>query len=327
MSLKKAAACVKKYKSFIISSHTSLEGDALGSELAFYALLKKLGKDAIILNEDRLPYEYEFLPLKEVIKKYRDNLKLEFDCLVMLDCSDLRRPGQVYKINSGNKPVLNIDHHISNQRFGDINWVDAAASSCSEMVFRLYKALNIPFDKESALLLYVGMLTDTGSFRYVNTTSFTHQAVAELLKYGLDMSQIFKNIYENIPFEDLKLLTKILPNIKRYADNKVSWVAIRRAMLKNKKLSFDLTEHILSFARAIKDIEAAVLFKENLGVKNEIRVNFRSQGNVDVNKIASFFAGGGHRTASGCTIHGELDSVIKMVLKKTTESLRDAGLL
>lgn len=324
MSLRKVVASLRKNKSFLITTHTNMEGDALGSELAFYGILKKLGKKATIVNEDALPYGYEFLPNTDKIIKYKDNLKeIKFDCFVALDCSDLNRTGEVYRLNSQQKPILNIDHHISNQKFGDINWVEPHASSCSEMIYKLYKALRLPLDRDTAILLYTGILTDTGSFRYSNATSFTHKAISELLKFHLDIPQIYKSIYENIPFADMKLLTRILPGIKQEAKGRVVWFQVKRDMLRNKKLSFDLSEHVLSFGRAIKDVEVVVLFKENLGVKNEIRVNFRSQGNVDVNKIAQFFGGGGHKTASGATVRGKIDNVRKRVLAKIKKSLRD----
>lgn len=323
MSLKKVIECIKRNKNFLITSHTNPEGDALGSELAFHSLLKKLGKHATIINEDDLPYGYDFLLGKNIIKKFKQNLKgIKFDCFVVLDCSDLKRTGEVYRINTENKPILNIDHHISNQRFGDINWVEPSVSSCSEMIYKLYKKLHLSLDKAVAICLYTGILSDTGSFRYSNTASFTHQAVSELLKYNFNIPQIYKNIYENIPFEDMKLLSKILPNMRREAGGKIVWFQVKRDMLKNKRLSFDLSEHILSFGRAIKDVEVAVLFKENLGVRDEIRVNFRSQGKVDVNRIASFFGGGGHKTASGATVHGKIEQVRRRILAKIRKSLK-----
>ncbi len=323
MSLKKVVACVKRYKNFLITSHTNLEGDAIGSELAFYRILKKLGKGATIVNEDDLPYGYGFLPAKIDIKKFKKGMKdVRFDCFVALDCSDLKRTGEVYRMNTNNKPVLNIDHHISNDRFGNINWVEPDASSCSEMIYRLYKKLGLSLDRETALCLYVGMLTDTGSFRYPNTTSFTHKAVSELLRYNLDIPQIYKNIYENIPLEDLRLLSRILPHMRISAGGNIAWFQIKRSMLRKKRLSFDLTESLLGFARAIKDVKVAVLFKENLGVQNEIRVNLRSQGEVDVNKIAQFFGGGGHKTASGATAHGKIEQVRRKVLAKIKENLK-----
>ncbi|MFH1888610.1 MAG: bifunctional oligoribonuclease/PAP phosphatase NrnA [Candidatus Omnitrophota bacterium] len=322
MSLKKIVASLRENKSFLVTTHTNTEGDALGSELAFYGILKKLGKKATVVNEDVLPYSYEFLPNADKIIKYKDNLKeIKFDCFVTLDCSDLGRTGEVYRLNAEKRPTINIDHHISNTRFGDVNWVEPHASSCSEMVYKLHKALSLPIDRDTAILLYTGILTDTGSFRYTNTTSFTHKAVSELLKFNLDIPRIYKSVYENIPFQDMKLLARILPAVRREANGKVIWFQIKHNMLRNKRLSFDLSEHILTFGRAIKGAEVVVLFKENLGVRNEIRINLRSQGKADVNKIARFFGGGGHKTASGATIHGKIDDIRKRVLAKIKANL------
>jgi len=191
------------------------------------------------------------------------------------------------------------------------------------MIYDLYKKLHVALDRDAAIVLYVGMLTDTGSFHYANTSSLTHKAVSELLKYNLDIPKIYKNIYENIPFEDMKLLAQILPSIRLDSKARIAWFQIRRNILEGRGASFDLTDGLLSFARAIKGIEVCVLFKENLGAKDEVRVNLRSQGEIDVNKIASFFGGGGHKTASSCTIRGKIDLVRKNVLAKIKESLQE----
>jgi phosphoesterase RecJ-like protein len=317
MSLKRVSEYIKRNKSFLITTHTNLEGDAIGSEIAFYWLLKKMGKQTTIINEDKPPYGYEFLPKIDKIKKFKQKFKkIKFDCFVILDCSDLMRSGDIHKLNLKNKPILNIDHHISNEKFGNINWIDPKASSCCEMIYRLYKKFAIPFDRISATALYVGMLTDTGSFRYSNTSSFTHRAISELMNYGLDVKEIYSYIYENIPFSDMKLLIKILPSMKRLAGGKIVWFEIRRAWLKNRRISFDLSEYVLSFGRAIKDVEVAVLFKENLGQRRQVRVNFRSGGKIDVNKIAQIFGGGGHKNASGCTIYANIEDAKRKVLTK-----------
>jgi phosphoesterase RecJ-like protein len=167
----------------------------------------------------------------------------------------------------------------------------------------------------------VGILTDTGSFRYTNTTWFTHAMVAELLRYGIDVARVYKSVNENIPFSDMKLLSSILPRLQRDASGRIAWFQIKRTLLEHRRVYFDLSEHLLGFARSIKGVEVALLFKENLKVNNEIRVNFRSQG-VDVNRIAAFFGGGGHKTASGATIHGELDTVTRNVLRNVREALK-----
>lgn len=322
MSLKKALAFIKRNNNFLITTHTNMEGDALGSVLAFYRLIKILGKQGMMINEDIIPYGYGFLPGADSVKKLKRELwKVKFDCLVTLDCSELKRCGQVYKLNMDRRPILNIDHHISNTRFADVNWVDPQAASCTQMIYQLYKKLRIPLDKEIATLLYVGILTDTGSFHYTNTTSLTHKIVSELVSRKLDVAWIYKNIYENIPFTDLQLLSRILPSLKCSNSGRVAWFQIRRSMLKHQKICFDLSEQILNFGRAIKGVEVVALFKENLKDKNEIRVNLRSQGEVDVNKIAAYFGGGGHKTASGITIRGNIEQVTRKVLGKIKEGL------
>jgi len=324
VSLKKVAEFIKNNNNFIITSHVNPEGDALGAELAFYFLLKRLGKNATIINEDEVPLSYKFLPGAEIIRKLKYSPKehFNFDCLVFVDCSDQLRTGEVYRINSGNKPVINIDHHISNEKFGDLNWIEPYYSSSAEMIYQLYRKMRVPFDRDSAICLYTGMLSDTGSFRYSNTKSSTHKAVSKLLKFNVDTVQVYKSVYEDIPFEDMKLLIRVLPRMKREAKGRLIWFEIPQKMLKNKKLSFDLSEHVLSFARSIKDVQVCALFKENLGVNDEIRVNLRSQGKVDVNKVASYFGGGGHKTASGATIKGKLGIVRRKVLAKIKENLK-----
>jgi phosphoesterase RecJ-like protein len=320
--LRQVVESIRKNKKFIITSHRNLEGDALGSELAFFRLLRKIGKEALMVNADPVPYSYSFLPDIEKIAKYKKSLAgLRFDCFVTLDCSGMNRCGEVSNIRINSDTVVNIDHHISNEAFGDVNWVDPKASSCSEMVYGLYKEMRVPFDKSSALQLYTGIMTDTGSFKYVNTTPATFMAAAELTKFNLDINGIYRKVYEDIPFEDIKFLLSVLPAIKRGVNGRIVWFKITKKITPG-KLAIDLSEHLLNFGRSIKNVDVVVLFKENLGDNKEVRVNFRSQGRVDVNKIAAFFGGGGHKTASGCTIEGGIDEVIHKVIGKIKSEIK-----
>jgi len=325
MSLKKVISQIKASSNFLITSHVNPEADALGSELAFYKLIRALGKTGVIINEEVPGLGYEFLPGIGIVKKYKDNIRnIRFDCFVALDCSDLKRTGEVYKLNTAKKPVINIDHHVSNVKFGTINWVDGYTSSASEMVYELYKKFGVPLDKESAFLIYCGILTDTGSFRFSNTSPKTHRVVAELLEYGLDVVEIYKLTYGNLPFKDMELIAKLLNDIKRQNQGRVVWFEVKASVLKKyKNLYADLTDYLMNFARAIKGVEVAVIFKENLGVKGEVRVNFRSQGKVDVNKVAQSFGGGGHKSASGATLYGSLAEVKNKVLKKINSVLKE----
>lgn len=321
-SLRSVLVEIKKHKSFLLTTHTSPEGDALGSQLALAILLRKLGKKVVVVNQDPVPSEYSFLPNKEFIKKYKNTFRPFFDCMVVLDCSDLSRTGQVYKLNTDSTPVINIDHHVSNDKFGDARWIKPDASSTSEMVYMLYKKLRIPLDKDAAILLYTGIMTDTGSFRYSNTSSFTHKVISELMRFNMDIRMVYKQVYENISFSDSRLLIKILSGVRLTGEGSIAWVEVPAKTFRHRNIFFDLSEHILSFMRAIKGVQVVALFKENMGGKNEIRFNLRSNGQADVNKIASYFGGGGHRSASGCTIVGRLADIRRKVLFKIAQELK-----
>jgi len=323
MSIGKVIDCIKKSRTFLITTHQCPEGDALGSEIALYNLLKKIGKTAVIVNQSPTPREYTFLKGSELIRPFRYNKKFSFDILVMLDCSDKYRCGCVARLVDTCQRVVNIDHHISNDYFGDINWVLPTASSVSEMIYKLYKMLRIQLDIDTARALYVGILTDTGSFRYVNTNSFTHKMAAELLKFHLDVYNIYRNIYEDISFSDILLLSKVILTIKREASGKIITFQIRHDLLKGKRIHFDLTEHVLNFGRLVHGAEVCILFKEQQSKAGRlVRVNLRSRGKVDVNHIAQFFGGGGHKTASGYTVSGSIEEVKKRTIKKIKERLR-----
>jgi len=323
MSLKKCAEAIRKNSSFLITSHTNAEPDALGSELALYLLLKKLKKRAVVVNDEAVPAEYAYMKGTQGIKVYSPAIKrIKFDCFCIVDCSSLSRCGKVGVLAAGAKKMLNIDHHISNSFFAKVNWVDAHVSSASEMVYHLFRHMRVKLDPVAAKLLYLGILTDTGSFRYTNTTPGTHLIAAELLKYGLDAADVYKEAYSNIPFPQMKLLGAGLTGIKRSACGRLAWLKLKGSFRKKGDSSFDLSEQLLSLMRAIKGVEVAVLFREGFSAKGEVRVNLRSQGKLDVNRIAAHFGGGGHRTASGCTIKGTLQKTENAVLRTIREKLR-----
>jgi phosphoesterase RecJ-like protein len=235
---------------------------------------------------------------------------------------DLSRCGEVATLACARKKVLNIDHHISNSRFADVNWVGPHYSSASEMVYWIFKEMHLGLDKEIAMLLYVGILTDTGSFHYSNTTSKTHKVAAELISYGLNVAQIYRKTYNNVPFRQMKLLGNILSTMRRDTSGRVVWLHLKNDFKEVENTAFDLSEYLLSLMRSVKGIEVAVLFREGFRKKDEVRVNLRSQGNVDVNKVARFFYGGGHRTASGCTVKGKGKEVMRRVLRTIREGMR-----
>ncbi|MCM8799219.1 MAG: bifunctional oligoribonuclease/PAP phosphatase NrnA [Candidatus Omnitrophica bacterium] len=311
---------IKEYKNFLITSHINLEGDAIGSLLAMRALLTSLGKKATMVVSEKIPQEYNFVGDTHLIKRLDKIDYSKYDVLIVLDCSDQMRAEKIIEAFGKGKPIINIDHHISNTYFGDINWIEPEASSTAEMIYKLYEKLKVPLNRKIALWLYTGIFTDTGSFHYPNTTSASHRISSKLIDYGLKVHNIYRNIYQRKTISDVRFLIATISTINSTKDNKIIWFKMRKSLFNKYKPSSDLTEELLNFGRLIKDAEVVVLFKEN-SYSNTINVNLRSQGKIDVNKIASYFGGGGHRSASGCKIKGNLLDAERKVIAKIKQYL------
>lgn len=304
---------IRESKSFLITAHVSLEGDALGSELAAYILLKRLHKRVVICNNDQTPEIYKFLPCAGVIK---NNLKEDkFDVAMVLDCSDSSRAGKVKDYLSRVGCIINIDHHISNTLFGDINFVEPKAGSTTQILYKLCRRLHV-MDRKIALCLYTGIFTDTGNFTYANTTKETHRVVANLMHYNVSPRIIYENMHSLCDAGDLKDIGRIISHLKFDPSRKICWAIIKHWQDKN----YDLTEVIFSIMRLVKNVEVLILFKKL--DENKIRVNFRSRSYVDVNKIAQFFQGGGHKSASGTTIEDKLENAVKKVISFVKRYIR-----
>ena len=319
--MKKVIEAIRKYRRFLITAHINLEGDSLGSQLAMKELLKGLGKEGYIVDSDAVPGHYKFLPGADEVSNKIDR-KLAFDAMLVLDCPTLKRIGNVRELIRKDRPVINIDHHVSNEVFGDINWVEPHASSAGEMVYKLFKETGAKLTKDTALCLYIAILTDTGSFNYDNTSSLTHEIAGKLLGYGLKPARVSESVYERRSLSDIKLLGLALATLKVNKKGNVAYLEITRDMLKRTGADIAKCEGLVNYARSIENVEVAVIFKENTEDKGKINISFRSKGEADVNKIASFFGGGGHVKASGCTIKGTLADVKRKVLARVEKELK-----
>ncbi len=311
---------IKKYKRFLITAHINLEGDSLGSQLAMKELLERAGKEAVIVDSDKAPDIYKFLPRVDEVKNAVPAGE-EFDAVMVVDCPTLKRVGRLKDVITKGRVVINVDHHISNENFGDINWVDANASSAGEMVYRLFKGMGIPLTKEIALYLYIAVLTDTGSFNYDNTSNITHNVASDLLGYGVEPAIVSEHVYESRSTADIKLLGMVLTTLTVNDRGDVAYLVLTRDMLKKTGLEPSRSEGFINYARSIDNVKVAIMFKEEPGESNRIAVSFRSKSCIDVNGIAAFFGGGGHMKASGCTIEGDLEAAKKRVLARVEEVL------
>jgi len=303
---KKVMEKIRNNKKFLVAAHINLEGDALGSVLGTYQLLKKLNKQVTVYNHDATPTIYKFLPSSEVIKN--ELRKQRFDIALILDCSDSSRAGKVKDYLGNVDYLINIDHHISNTYFADLNWVDPKASSACEMIYRLCKKFGI-MNKEIATCLYTGIFTDTGGFTYTNASSEVHRIAYHLLQYNIVAQDIYTKIHSCCLMKDLRFIARVLSSVKVDPRSRLCWALIERWP---KRSDFDITEVIFSIMRLSKEADVFALFKRIS--KNEVRVNLRSRSKVDVNRVAKFFGGGGHKSASGTTMRVDLKRAESLVI-------------
>ncbi|MDP3804789.1 MAG: bifunctional oligoribonuclease/PAP phosphatase NrnA [Candidatus Omnitrophota bacterium] len=317
--MQKVIEAIKKYNKFLITAHINLEGDSIGSQLAMKQLLDSLGKTSVIVDNDPVPEHYKFLPTADKISNKIDK-NLEFEAALILDCPTLKRIGSVRDLITKDKFVINIDHHISNEKFGNVNWVEPNASSAGEIVYKLFKEMGIKLTKETALSLYIAILTDTGSFNYDNTSGITHEIAGELLGYGLDPARVSEDVYERKSIGDIKFLGMVLSTVKINKRQDVAYLEITRKMMEETGSGTAKSEGFVNYARSINNVKVAVIFREEDSGK--VNVSFRSKGEVDVNKIAASFGGGGHVKASGCVIEGSIADAEQKVLAKIEEVLR-----
>ncbi|MDD5681211.1 MAG: bifunctional oligoribonuclease/PAP phosphatase NrnA [Candidatus Omnitrophica bacterium] len=324
MGIREVAEAIRKYDNYLITSHINVEGDAIGSEIALFYIAKQLGKNVIMVNSDPVPARYRFLPSWDKIIIGNNIGTKKYSSVIITDCPTIERSGKIasllrvpkVKIN-----IINVDHHVSNENFGDFNWVDPDASSCGEMIYRLYKEMGLSITEDVATALYVAILTDTGSFQYDSTTSETHRICADLLKMGIRPAKIAEKIYETKEIGDMMLLSKSLSTIKMTKNGKIAYISVTKKMMEDTRTMPDRTDGFINFARSIDGTEISIFFREDVEDTQKIHVGFRSKGSANVNVLASKFGGGGHPKASGCVLTGPLDKVTAKVLRTAEEFL------
>lgn len=314
---------IQKNKNFLITSHINLDGDGIGSELALYFILKKLNKKVTILNQDRIPKIYDFLPDIDKVQYWNNNRinPKSIDVGIALDCSSIKRIGRTYEIFKDIKTIINIDHHKSNENFGNLNYLDCSASSVGEIIYELITFLNIDLlDEKISTCLFAAIITDTGSFRYSNVSSKTFGVASHLTRYRIKSHLISNNIYNRNTYPGLKLLGESLLTLEMDDSNYVSWLTITRKMLNDTNANDEDVEGIINIATTLNNVEISILFRETKDSK--IKISFRSKGNFDVNKFAGKFKGGGHPNAAGCLCSGKLDEIKEKILSKLFKEIK-----
>lgn len=291
---------------FLLSSHAHPDGDAIGSEVALARLLRKAGRTATIWNADPAPDTYAGvtadLPI-HVGRKPPAGFPDRFDFAVPLECPRLDRTGLEDALSL--LPILNIDHHLGNELYGRANWVDTEAPAVAEMVLRLAKALDLEIDEPTATALYLGLSTDTGSFRFSNATPRAFEAAAELVRYGARPERVATWVYESQSPGAVRLLAEMLGTLELHCDERIASVRLELSMFERAGARQTDSEGLIDHPRAIREVEAVALFRER--PEGDVKVSLRSRGRIDVGAIAARRGGGGHRNAAGCLVASRED--------------------
>lgn len=305
---------IKRSKNIVILAHVGPDGDTLGSMLGLKDILKQLDNrekiDVVIVG--KVPDIYRFLPGSNFIRNPDDrDLYQSYDLAITVDCASLDRLGDSVDLFRNAKITANIDHHISNTKFADINLIISDASACGEILYRLIGDLNINLTKEIATNLYTAMLTDTGGFKFENTKPNTLEVCAKLIEAGANPSQIYKECYESKPIAMVRLHARALDQAIFTENYKIAYTSVTRLLLNAFGSTDDHVDGISESLRQVNTVEVAMLFKETQ--KGDTKVSFRSK-RVDVCEVARFFGGGGHKLAAGCTVQKNIADSINEVL-------------
>jgi len=316
---------LEKSRDILLVTHTNPDGDAIGSLLSMGLALMELEKRVLLYSQSPIPAVYKFLPcvnrIKQSIKK-TDN----YDTVVVLDCGDLERIGEAASMAGQIPFMINIDHHMTNTGFGDLQLVDTSACATSEIIYRIIKELNVRFDENMAVAIYTGILTDTGSFRTSNTNLAAFTICEEMIKIGVDPYHVAQQVYGTYSLGRIMLLNRALDSIEISQNGKLSVMTLTQEMLLQTNTRPEDADGLINYARRIEDVKVAALIfeQENSGgnARNTSRfhVSLRSDEDVDVASIAASFGGGGHFNASGFNIDSVLPD-IKKTLFRLAETL------
>lgn len=296
---------------FLVASHEGPDGDALASTLALTLALREMGKDVVAYNRDGVPTPFDFLPgAATVVRDLGEGSS--FDAGFVLDAGELKRAGSHLREHC--RMLINIDHHPYSERFGEIHYVDEAASATGALVYRILKATGIPISADVALCIYTAILSDTGSFRYSNADPEAFRIGAELVEAGVHPWDVASCLYESQAAERLRLLARALSTLTVSPCGRYASVSVTSEMYAATGAGPEHTDGFVNYPRSICGVEVALFFRQIGPVA--YKVGFRSKGHVDVGALARALGGGGHHNAAGAVVEGTLDEVREAVFAR-----------
>ncbi|MDW8801019.1 bifunctional oligoribonuclease/PAP phosphatase NrnA [Clostridium sp. A1-XYC3] len=311
---------IKESNRIAITFHTSPDGDSLGTSLALLQGLRKKGKEVYILSKEEIPESFKFLPCSELIDGKNTKVSVDTECVIVLDCGDRKRINAELNLDDREYTLINIDHHMTNELYGDLNYVDTNASAMAEIVYQMLRIMGIEIDKDMAKCLYTSLITDTGSFKYSGTTSVTHTIAGDLINVGIDFSEIHRRVFDNKKIERIKLYGKAIEKLQLVND-KICILIITKEMLSELGVDEDTdTSDIINIGMQIDSVETTALIKEK---DNGVKISLRAKSIVDVRKIAEKFDGGGHVRASGLAMENKtVEEAKTLIIKELEEALQ-----
>lgn len=319
--MKEAFTAIKKAlkgaRNALIVSHIDPDGDSIGSMIALGMILDKIGIPAYFYSQDGVPRIYRFLPGIDKVRN-RVDPNQRFDLLFAVDASDLKRLGDKIEPKEISKIIINIDHHPDNTKYGDINYVEKS-SSTAELIYKLTKYLKVKIDRETAENLYVALITDTGNYRYENTSIATFNMASDMLKAGVDTHEITTRIYDTKTIAGIRVQAAALATLEVSPDRKAAWATVSQEMMERVGAKGEDLVGLVDQIRSIEGIEVAILFREDNG---KVKVNFRSKEKISVSAIAKRFGGGGHIRAAGAILEEDIETVKKKVIAEVLKYLK-----
>ncbi len=308
---------IKAKRSFVITTHVNPDGDGLGAQSALYLALKKLGKKVQIVNHDRLPHRFSYLGFTP---HYQVSDRIpEHEVCFVLDA------GSFSRIREGVKreefaTLVNIDHHYSNDKYGDHNLVMPEAAATGEIVYQLIQAMKVKIDKGIAEAVYTSIVTDTGRFRYPNTTPHIFRLAAELEELGADTAKVSESIFGDITKEAMELTRRALATIQTHRNGTIGTMTLNQEDFLKSGAEDEDTENLINLVRNLNTVQIAAFLKEM--PDKRVKISLRSKNGVNVADIAKRFNGGGHAYAAGAVMPGPLDKALPQVLQACQEAFK-----
>jgi len=307
---------IEQSQTFLVASHESPDGDAIGSTLALASALREMGKDVVAYNRDRAPLEYAFLPGHTTVVDQVDASR-SFDVGFVLDAGELRRAGSW--IRERCRTLVNIDHHPFSEDFGDFYYVDIEASATGILIYRLLHSAGYRLSNDVATCIYTAILSDTGSFRYSNANPEAFQVAGEMIAAGVDPWSIASGLYESQDLARLRLLALSLATLRISNCGQYASLVVTLDMYTSAGANEEHTDRFINYPRSIRGVEVAIFFRQLAA--DSFKIGFRSKGNIDVGALARAMNGGGHHNAAGAEVQGSLETVQEWVYQKVAELL------